>query len=111
MSIEERIKALEILNEELKLQMEQVKENYKDHFVSSQELAEIMGCSVNNVYIKVREGKILSTKRMGKARIPMSQFYDFDVKEEKSKKSKKKEKTISKTSYNDMQELANSVFN
>lgn len=46
-----------------------------DRFVTPAELAEIMHCTLNTVYVKIRSGEIYATRRAGDPRIPMSQFY------------------------------------
>lgn len=75
MYLEERVEHLEKENLDLRKRIESLENNGMDRFVSAGELAEIMGCSVNTVYVKIREGTIEATRRTGDHRIPMSQFY------------------------------------
>ena len=76
MGIEEHIKQLEETVKQLTEKVKFMETQYKDRWVSAKELAEIMGCSTNNVYIKIRTGEIYATKKLGAIpRIPMSQFY------------------------------------
>lgn len=65
MTLEERIKRLE----------EQA--TNREEWVTPKELSEIMKCSTNNIYIKIRKGDIYATDKLGSIlRIPMSQFYN-----------------------------------
>lgn len=76
MGIEERIERLEQLTEQMEDRINYLESKNNDKWVSAKELAQIMGCSVNNVYIKIRAGEIYSTNKLGSIqRIPMSQFY------------------------------------
>lgn len=50
----------------------------QERFVSSVELAKIMGCSRNTISNKIKSGEIYATRRAGDPRIPMSQFYKSD---------------------------------
>lgn len=76
MGIEERIEKLEQLTEEMADKINYLEFRNNDKWVSAKELAQIMGCSVNNVYIKIRAGEIYATSKLGSIpRIPMSQFY------------------------------------
>lgn len=80
MGIEERIERLEKTVARL---TEHINSNYKDIWVTPQELAQIMNCSVNNIYLKIRSGEIYATGKLGAIkRIPMSQFYKNETKEE-----------------------------
>jgi excisionase family DNA binding protein len=94
MHIEERIEELEKLTKLLNEKIEYLESMNQDKWVSVKELAEIMGCSVNNIYIKIREGKIFATDKFGSTpRIPLSQFYND---------KKVKEKVVEKTGRKDM---------
>lgn len=75
MYLEQQVEQLKRENEELKRRIESLEQKGADRFVTAEELAEIMGCSTNTVYVKVRAGEIEATKRTGGVRIPMSQFY------------------------------------
>ena len=88
MSIEERIERLEMAIATL---TEQINATQKEQWVTPQELAKIMNCSVNNIYLKIRSGEIYATGKLGAIkRIPMSQFYKNETKEE----LKPREKTM-----------------
>jgi hypothetical protein len=76
MGIEERILELEELTQILSDKIANLECVGNDKWVSAKELADIMGCTVNNVYIKIRSGKVYATNKLGSLpRIPMSQFY------------------------------------
>ena len=88
MSIEERIERLEMAIATL---TEQINATQKEQWVTPQELAKIMNCSVNNIYLKIRSGEIYATGKLGAIkRIPMSKFYKNETKEE----LKPREKTM-----------------
>lgn len=88
MGIEERIEYLEIQNEELRSKVEYLENRNEERFVTAKELAAIMNCSVNNIYIKIRSGEIFATDKLGSIqRIPMSQFYQNNPKEKKVRKN------------------------
>lgn len=46
-----------------------------EKWVTVKELAKIMSCPENTIYIKIRSGVIKATRQTGEIRIPMSQFY------------------------------------
>lgn len=69
--IQEIFKRLESLNNEIL----QIQARNQERFVTSTELAEIMGCSKKTVCIKIKSGEIYATRSLGDPRIPMSQFY------------------------------------
>lgn len=94
MYLEERVEHLEKENLDLRKRIESLEINGMDRFVSAGELAEIMGCSVNTVYVKIREGTIEATRRTGDHRIPMSQFY-----RKKEGKDGKEDKTVKIRQY------------
>lgn len=75
MHIEERLERLEEENEELKSRIKSLEEKGADRFVTVGELAKMMDCSCNTIYCKIRSGEIVSTRKTGDHRIPMSQFY------------------------------------
>lgn len=78
MSTEERMALLEERFNELDKKCRQLELQNNDRWVTPKELSEIMKCSLNNVYIKLRAGEIYSTKKFGSiVRIPMSQFYNM----------------------------------
>ena len=78
MYLEERVSQLEEQNKTFMLQLERLEKGGMTRFVSVKELAEIMGCSVQNVHRKIRNGEIQVTRKLGDPRIPMSQFMDAD---------------------------------
>lgn len=55
MYLEKRVERLEKENLELRKRIESLENNGMDRFVSAGELAKIMGCSVNTVYVKIRK--------------------------------------------------------
>jgi hypothetical protein len=86
--LEERI---EMLEETITKMEEQIKLTQNDKWVTPNELANIMNCSVNNIYIKIRSGEIYATDKLGSIkRIPMSQFYKNEIVNEKEKQATKK---------------------
>lgn len=92
MGIEDRILELENTTKILTEKIEYVEKLKHDQWVSAKELSEIMGCSVNNIYIKIRKGEIFATDKLGSIpRIPMSQFYDNENPKVKNIKQFKKE--------------------
>jgi hypothetical protein len=81
MCIEERIEELENLTKAMTEKIEYLESVNHDKWVSVKELADIMGCSANNIYIKIRSGEIYATFKLGSIpRIPLSQFYQPDRK-------------------------------
>lgn len=92
LGIEERIERLEKHCENLLKQAEDTKE---ERWVTPSELAEIMNCSTNNIYIKIRKGEIYATDKLGSIkRIPMSQFYQNGKKPIKKESNPNKELSI-----------------
>lgn len=74
MTIEDQIKELAGKVEELTDKVARLEREEK--WVSVKELAEIMGCSANNIYIRIRSGEIYASRKLGSPRIPLSQFYE-----------------------------------
>lgn len=74
MYLEDRQKALEKELEELKSRIALLESKGLDRFVTPKELAAIMQCSPNTVYVKIRSGEIVADRSLGNPRIPMSQF-------------------------------------
>jgi hypothetical protein len=62
----------------IKDELVQLEARSQERFVSSAELAEIMGCSRKTVCLKIQSGEIYVTRKLGDPRIPMSQFYKSD---------------------------------
>ena len=91
MYLEERVSRLEEQNKKLMLQLETLEKCGMTRFVSVKELAEIMHCSVQNVYRKIRTGEIQATRKLGDPRIPMSQFLDMDAPRKEPTPVRKKE--------------------
>ncbi|HCD43829.1 MAG TPA: hypothetical protein DEQ64_08870 [Lachnoclostridium sp.] len=72
---------LQVLHKEIaaiKDELVQLEARSQERFVSSAELAEIMGCSRKTVCLKIQSGEIYVTRKLGDPRIPMSQFYKSD---------------------------------
>lgn len=76
MMIEERIERLEMENQALKERIAALENNQTPQYVTIGELAEIMQCSRQNIYQKIRTGNILATRKLGDPRIPMNQFLE-----------------------------------
>lgn len=89
MGIEERIDILEQENKKLEDRVSYLEAVKTDKFVTPKQLAEIMDCSTNHVYILIREKKIQATHLGSSPKIPMSQFYDKHPSECLSKNKKK----------------------
>lgn len=85
----EELQALHKEMEAIKNEMAQMKAINQERFVTPAELAEIMQCAPNTVYVKIRSGEIYATRRAGDPRIPMSQFYKSDPTELIKHKSEK----------------------
>ncbi len=75
MYLEDRVNELERQVTELTDKVAHLKSVNNDKWVSAKELSEIMGCSVNNIYIRIRSGEIYASRKLGSPRIPLSQFY------------------------------------
>jgi len=67
-------KEIAAINDELA----QMQARNQERFVSAGELAEIMQCTPNTIYVKMRSGDIYASRKTGRPRIPMSQFYKSD---------------------------------
>lgn len=48
-------------------------------YATPKELAKILNCSLNNIYIKIRQGRITVVPLGRSYRIPMSQFQKQDI--------------------------------
>ena len=71
---------IELLNKkclQLEERINQLECENKQVFVTPKELSEILRCSLNNVYIKIREGKIIAVPIGRSYRIPMEQFTTY----------------------------------
>lgn len=74
----EELMALQKEIEAIKDELAYMQAKSQERFVSSTELAEIMGCSRKTVCLKIQSGDIYATRQLGDPRIPMSQFYKTD---------------------------------
>lgn len=86
--IQEIFKRIESLNDEIL----QIQAREQERFVTSAELAEIMGCTKKTVCVKIKSGEIYATRKLGDPRIPMSQFYKtepFELLKRKPEKLRK----------------------
>lgn len=72
MNINERITKLEQDNIELKDRIDML--SRMEHYVTPAELAKILHCSKNHIYIQIRSGAIQAVSVGAAIRIPMSQF-------------------------------------
>lgn len=72
MNIDERITKLEKDNIEIKACIETL--SRMEHYVTPAELAKILHCSKNHIYIQIRSGMIQAVTVGAAIRIPMSQF-------------------------------------
>lgn len=89
MYIEEQIKALSEEVEQLKEKVSMYEARSSERFVTAEELAEIMQCAPNTIYVKIRSGEIYASRKTGGPRIPMSQFYKTDPIELTNRKPEK----------------------
>lgn len=89
--IEDRVKELENTIETLTTRIVSLENKGADKFVTARELAQIMGCSENNIYVKYRAGELVGTKKTGGVRFPLSQFYEEEKNIIKIPLKKKKE--------------------
>lgn len=76
MYVEQRLEALEEENRLLHEKVEMLEKYSLTRFVTPKELAELMGCTVQNVHRKIKTGEVLATRKLGDARIPMCQFLE-----------------------------------
>lgn len=60
---------------ELSRRIEKLEED-TPRYVTPKELSVLMKCSVNHIYMKIREGKIRTVDIAGVRRIPIEQFND-----------------------------------
>lgn len=94
MYIEERLEQLEKENTELRSRVETLERKGGDIFVSTKELAEIMHCTINTIYRKIRSGEIFVTRKAGEIKIPMSQFQEPEKIVHIPKQRKKEEREL-----------------
>lgn len=76
MYLEERLEALEKENRQLKERVEKMEKYSMTRFATPKEVAELMGCTIQNVHRKIKAGEIIVTRRLGDPRIPMYQFLE-----------------------------------
>jgi len=72
LNIDERITKLEKDSNELKARIDVL--SRMEHYVTPAELAKILHCSKNHIYIQIRSGTIKAVTVGAAIRIPMSQF-------------------------------------
>lgn len=82
MYVEEKIADMEEQIKYLTEKVIQLEMHGANDFVTAEELAKIMKCTKNTIYLKVRGGEIDAVRIGNRVKIPLSQFYD------KCKKSK-----------------------
>lgn len=106
MTIEERISRLEQDNRELRERVDMLSK--MEQFVTPSELAEILRCSKNHIYIQIRSGTIQAVTIGTAIRIPMSQFQPkVDQKRKRKMKQLQDEPSYEKRT---IQEIRNIVF-
>lgn len=72
MTIEERVSKLEQDNQELKERVGMLSK--REEFATPSELADLLRCSKNHIYIQIRSGAIQAVTVGTAIRIPISQF-------------------------------------
>lgn len=76
MTTEEKIE-LHLLKQKysaLETRIGELESKENKEYVTPKELAQILGCSLNHIYIKIRQGKIKTVSIGRSYRIPMNQF-------------------------------------
>ncbi len=91
MYVEQRIEELERQVSELSDKVKNLEMIGNERWLSAKEIAELMNCSVNNIYIRIRSGEIYATRILGSPRIPISQFYKQSVGKDDTKKVRNRE--------------------
>ncbi|HWT76946.1 MAG TPA: helix-turn-helix domain-containing protein [Mobilitalea sp.] len=105
MNINERITKLEQDNSELRARVDIL--SRMEHYVTPAELAKILHCSKNHIYIQIRSGSIQAVTVGAAIRIPMSQFEPTKTPSKKTKRKQQNEVPAEKLS---IQEIRNRVF-
>jgi excisionase family DNA binding protein len=106
MNIDDRITKLEQDNIELNARVELL--SRMENYVTPAELAKILHCSKNHIYIQIRSGAIQAVTVGAAIRIPMSQFETKQIPNKKpTRKQAKPELQPEKPS---IQEIRNRVF-
>jgi excisionase family DNA binding protein len=106
LNINERISKLEKDNIELRARIDLL--SRMEHYVTPAELAKILHCSKNHIYIQIRSGMIQAVTVGATIRIPMSQFETSPTHNKKpNRRQPKPEVSNEKLS---IQEIRNRVF-
>ena len=106
MTIEERVSKLEQDNQELKERVDMLSK--REEFATPSELADLLRCSKNHIYIQIRSGAIQAVTVGTAIRIPMSQFQPKPNPEQKRRiKQSQAEPSHEKRT---IQEIRNIVF-
>lgn len=106
MNIDERISKLEQDSIEMRVRIDELLR--MEHYVTPRELAKILRCSKNHIYIQIRSGTIKAVTVGAAIRIPMSQFEtNNNANKKTSRKQPKPENQVEKMS---IQEIRNKVF-
>lgn len=79
MYLEQRVEELEKENRLFRQELEELKAQNAERYVTPAQLSEIMGVHVNTIHKKIREGSIKVTRKLGDPRIPMSQFTEEET--------------------------------
>lgn len=106
MNIEERITKLEQDNIELKARIDML--SRMEHYVTPTELAKILHCSKNHIYIQIRSGTIQAVTVGAAIRIPLSQFETSKIFNKKP--NRKKHQIESQSEKRSIQEIRKWVF-
>lgn len=106
MDIDERITKLEQENIELKARIDML--SRMEHYVTPAELAKILHCSKNHIYIQIRSGAMQAITVGAAIRIPMSQFETSHI--QNKKPNRKQPKLVMQCEKLSIQEIRNRVF-
>jgi excisionase family DNA binding protein len=106
LNINERVAQLEQSYSELKAIVNMLAR--MEHYVTPSELAKILHCSKNHIYIQIRSGAIQAVMVGAAIRIPMSQF-DTNQAPDKNTNQKKSQNEEHATKLS-IQEIRNKVF-
>lgn len=83
MYLEERVASLEKMIEDLQKEIRRLEARSSEDILTPKEFAQKSKLNENTVYCWIREGRIRVLPNLGTAlRIPMSQFYEHQEKEE-----------------------------
>ena len=80
MYIEDQVNYIMVKLDEVLAKISSISQNkVEEKYVTPQQLADIFQCSVNHIYIKIRDGSIKTVENLGDLkRIPMSQFSNLE---------------------------------